>query len=256
MADAKEFGWRAWRDDAAAAVHFLTRLPRFGFRHGAFSLDRGARVLPLAGAAIGGAIGSCYWLLRVANIPAWGAASMALAAGAMLTGGLHEDGLADTADGFGGGATRARKLEIMDDSRIGTYGVLALVFVIGLKIGVLSGLSGSGGWIALVAAHAIARTALPCVALGLPCARADGLAASAGRPSVANTAVAGLFGVVIAALTLPVVVAAIVIAVTGALVLAMRFLTQRQIGGYTGDVLGATEQLAEAIVLLVVATLH
>ncbi len=254
--EAKDFGWRAWCDDAAAAVHFLTRLPPFGSRHGAFSLDSGARILPWAGAAIGVVIGSCYWLLRVANVPAWGAASIALAAGAMLTGGLHEDGLADTADGFGGGATRARKLEIMDDSRIGTYGVLALVFVVALKIGVLSGLSGIDGWKTLIAVHAIARTALPFVALGLPYARPGGLAASAGRPSVENTAIAGLFGVVIAALTLPFVVAAVVVAATGVLVLAMRFLAQRQIGGYTGDVLGATEQLAEATVLLVAATLH
>jgi len=254
--DAKDFGWRAWYADLAAATQFLTRLPRLGRQDRAFELSRGARVLPLVGAAIGAAIGAGYWLFLVLHVPSFAAAAFALAVGAVLTGGLHEDGLADTADGFGGGQTVSRKLEIMDDSRIGAYGVLALIFVTAIKIGCLGTLPGPRGLMALITAHALARTALPFVAYVLPNAKSTGLAVSAGRPSAATLAIAGILGVAIVASVLPIAIALASIAVIAALALAVLYMARRQIGGYTGDVLGAAEQLGEALILLIAAAWH
>ena len=111
------------------------------------------------------------------------AAVLAVGAGALVTGALHEDGLADMADGFGGGNTPERKLAIMRDSRIGAYGVIVLVVVLAAKVGAISDL-GSTGLVAaaLVAAAAASRAAMPAVMLWLEPARTDGLAVDAGRP--------------------------------------------------------------------------
>ena len=249
-----EFGWRAWHDDVIGAVQFLTRLP--GIAHGrAFEMRRAGRVLPLVGGAIGGVIGACCWLLYALHVPTLAAAALALALGALFTGGLHEDGLADTADGFGGGRTQAQKLEIMKDSRIGSYGVLALVFVSAIKITCLSTLPGGHGMAALIVAHALARAALPFAAFALPYAKATGLAVSVGQPTVASLVVAGLLGIAIAITALPLITALACLGAVGVVTIVMRIVAQRQIGGYTGDVLGAIEQLGETAVLLVVSAL-
>src|SRR4029077_501094 len=101
---------------------------------------------------------AAYWLAHAAGLPSLSAAALALAATLLVTGALHEDGLADVADGFGGGATRERKLEIMDDSRIGTFGVCALILSFMLRVAALTNL-GDPGLVAavLVAAHAAGR---------------------------------------------------------------------------------------------------
>ena len=109
------------------------------------------------------------------------AAVLAVGAGALATGALHEDGLADMADGFGGGSTRERKLAIMRDSRIGVYGVIVLVVVLAAKVGAIADLEGTGLVIAaMVAAAGVSRAAMPAVMLWLDPARAEGLAADAG----------------------------------------------------------------------------
>ncbi len=249
-----EFGWRAWRDDVVGAVQFLTRLP--GMPHGsAFEMRRAGRMLPLAGAGIGGLIGGCYWLLQALHVPALAAAALALALGALLTGGLHEDGLADTADGFGGGRTPTQKLEIMKDSRIGSYGVLALVFVSAIKIGCLATLPGWQGMAALIVAHALARAALPFAAFALPYAKTSGLAVSVGQPTATTLALAGFLAFAVALAVLPPVSALACLGAMAALTLLMRSAARRQIGGYSGDVLGAIEQLGETAILLVVSAL-
>src|SRR5258708_11230127 len=119
-----------WLADVSTAVAFLTRLP---MPHPTGPLPanfvRAHRMFPLVGAAIGGAVGLVCLGLRAIGVPDLAAAALALGASAILTGGLHEDGLADVADGFGGGGDAAAKLEIMRDSRLGTY--CAVVLMVG-----------------------------------------------------------------------------------------------------------------------------
>ena len=173
----------------------------------------------------------------------------------MATGALHEDGLADVADGFGGGASRARKLEIMRDSRIGTYGVCALVLSFMLRVGVLASL-GRPVLVAtvLIAAHAGARAPMSAFMRFVPPARADGMSAQAGEPPRASAVAAGVLGIAVLVVCLGLaagLVAALLVACGFA---AMASICRRQIGGQTGDVLGALEQLGEVIVLLVAAS--
>ncbi len=179
-------------------------------------------------------------------------ALVALGVQIALTGAMHEDGLADTADGFWGGWTRARRLEIMKDSHIGTYGVLALILSLGARWAALWMLFHVGaGWAlaALISAGALSRAALPALMLALPHARSTGLSHDVGRP---GWPVVGL-GAALA------VVAALILlgwsafgAVFWALVaiLAVGWIAQAKVRGQTGDILGAAQQVTEIAVLL------
>jgi len=246
-----------WLDDLRTAVAFLTRLP---MPHPSGPMPqnfaRAHRLFPVVGAAIGGAVGLCCLGLRAIGLPDLAAAALALGAGALLTGALHEDGLADVADGFGGGRDPAGKLEIMRDSRLGTYGALMLLVVFVAKVAALAVLPGAFVVYGLIAAHALARGVLPLMSMNMAYARKDGLAANAGRPDFATSATAGALALVIAWLVLPwreAFGAALAVAACAA---GMAWLAQRQIGGQTGDVLGGAEQLGEtAILLLLAATL-
>ena len=128
-----------WLDDLRTAVAFLTRLP-MPHPQGASpeNFVRAHRLFPVVGAAIGGAVGLFCLALRAIGLPDLAAAALALGAGALLTGALHEDGLADVADGFGGGRDPAAKLEIMRDSRLGTYGALMLLVIFVAKVSALA----------------------------------------------------------------------------------------------------------------------
>lgn len=246
-----------WREDLLGALTFLTRLPlgRLGIAAPApQSLASAAWAFPVAGIVIG-VIGAVAYAIAIGlGLPALAAAIIAVAATALATGGLHEDGLADTVDGFGGGADRDEKLAIMRDSRTGVYGVLALVFSVALRVAALAQIA--GGWRvlgALVAAHALARGFLPLAMRFLDPARGDGLGAGAGRPEARACLWACGIGVVVALLCLGIrhglaasLVAAVVMAAAG-------WFAQRQIGGQTGDVLGALEQGGEVSALLAVA---
>jgi adenosylcobinamide-GDP ribazoletransferase len=241
-----------WLDDLLAATAFLTRVP-VPRRDTRASLARAYRAFPLVGVGIGATIGGLYLLTLQIGLPTIAAAALALGAGAWLTGALHEDGLADVADGFGGGRDKAAKLDVMRDSRLGTYGSLALLTSFVAKTGALSALPRSEVLVAMIATYALARAPLAVLAATMPYARTEGLAASAGRPDawVASTACA--IAVVIALVALPAVAAvkAVIVASAGAAGLAA--LAQRQIGGQTGDVLGAVEQICEVAVLLTLA---
>ena len=241
-----------WLDDLVAAAAFLTRVP-VPHRASPPNLARAYRAFPPLGAAIGAAVGAVYLLLLWIGLPTIGAAVLALGAGALLTGALHEDGLADLADGFGGGGDKAAKLDVMRDSRLGTYGSLALMTSFVAKIGALSTLPRSEVIVAMIATHALARAPLAVLAAAMPYARADGLAASAGRPDSLIALTACVVATVIALVALPAataVTAAFVAAVTAA---SLAVLAQQQIGGQTGDVLGAVEQVCEVAVLLTLA---
>jgi adenosylcobinamide-GDP ribazoletransferase len=240
--------------DLAVAIAFFTRLPLrpAGPVDGA-AVARASWCAPLVGALIGALAGLAYWAAWRLNLPPFVCAALAVGAGMLLTGGLHEDGLADTADGLGG-ETRERALDIMRDGRIGAYGTCALVICLVLRIGALADLPRAAlvAW-ALVGAHAAARTVLPAFMRLVPPARADGLSASAGAPSRERAAVAAAIGIALLwmALGFRNALIALVLVLIGALVIA--WLARRKFGGQTGDVLGAVEQVSETLVLLVTA---
>ncbi len=240
-----------WLDDVLAAAGFLTRVP-VPYRNAPPDLARAYRAFPLVGAAIGAAVGALDLVLLRIGLPAIAAAALALGAGALLTGALHEDGLADVADGFGGGSDKAVKLEVMRDSRLGTYGVLTLLTAFVAKAAALSALARTDVILAMIVTHALARAPLAVLAATMPYAR-EGLAASAGRPDSRVALIACVVAAVIALLALPAgsaMMAAIVAAAAAACVAA---LAQRQIGGQTGDVLGAAEQVCEVAILVMLA---
>jgi len=243
-----------WLDDLRTAVVFLTRLP-IPHSEGASPehLVRAYRMFPLVGAGIGAAVGLFCLALRAVGLPDLAAAALALGASALLTGALHEDGLADVADGFGGGRDAAAKLEIMRDSRLGTYGALVLMVSFAAKFSALAALPDRYLVQSLIVAHALARGVLPFMAMNLAYARKDGLAAIAGRPDSATATTAGTLALLIALIALPWRDALGAAVVAAACAIGMGWLARRQIGGLTGDVLGGAEQLVETAILLLLA---
>ena len=253
--------WAPWLKDRLGelktSVAFLTRLPLPrtlppGPDIAPAALAQASWAFPLAGLAVGAIAALVYALADRLAIPAWPAAALAVAITLAVTGCLHEDGLADTADGFGGGKTAERKLDIMRDSRIGPYGACALALSILLRTGAVASLADTGLlFAALIAAHAGARAVLPAVMFFVPPARSDGLSFTAGRPPAAGAAIGAVLGFVILAFCLgpwPAIEAAIALAIVTAL---LARLSRTQIGGQTGDVLGAIEQAGEIVILLV-----
>ena len=244
-----------WWGEFCRAASFLTRLPLpVPPVRAAAPLAEAGWAFPLVGIVVGLLSGIAYGVAVYLHLPPLAAALIALGLGVRLTGGLHEDGLADTADGLGGGSDPAEKLAIMRDSRIGTFGVLALIFSVGLRATAIAGIAATGPVIAaLIAAHAVARGLLPLVPRALEPARKDGLGAAAGTPSAAVAWSAAGLGAVIALFALD-FLPGLVALIAAALVMSARaVLAQRQLGGYTGDVLGAVEQGGETVVLLVAA---
>jgi adenosylcobinamide-GDP ribazoletransferase len=238
----------AWR------VLTLVRIPESSQPIAADWLARSLKYFPAVGICIG-IISAAVWLLadRV-----WGdtmAALLAVAAGALMSGALHEDGLADTADAFGGGATAEKRLAIMKDSRIGTYGALTLGFGCLLRIVALAAVPPWAGATALVACHALAR-ATPAVVMSRLSYSGDTAAMKATyAESPLRTDEWRLLAIVAVVALLPLVLVSAKAALTGLLlgalfaaVLAMR--SRKLIGGYTGDVLGAVEQMFEIGFLL------
>ncbi len=249
--------------EALACLRFYTRLPLPAFAveasHPPEPFGRALRWAPLAGLVVGLSGAAALGTAGALGLPPLVGAGLAVAATVLAGGGLHEDGLADVADGFGGGATRARKLEIMRDSRLGTYGALAVGLSLLLRAACLSGLVERGGpglaAAALLAAASSSRGfGLMPLAL-LSTARPDGLAHGVGRlpPDVFPVACALAAA---AGLLLPALGGAGVARPLLALGLAalaaggMTRLARRQIGGATGDVAGACQQLCEIALLV------
>lgn len=238
------------------AVIFLTRLPLSG----STPIDRGdvSRALwsaPAVGGVVGALGATIYVLLGLLHLPALPAATLAIATTVGVTGCLHEDGLADVADGFGGGATRERKLEIMRDSRIGTYGVCALMLSFLLRVSALASLHDPAlVFAALIAAHAAARAGLPVFMRWVPLARADGISANAGAPPMGSVSAAVALGVAALGSCLGMATGLVTLVALACVHGSMAWLCRRQIQGQTGDVLGAVEQIGEIAVLLIAAT--
>jgi adenosylcobinamide-GDP ribazoletransferase len=243
-----------WIRDVGLATTLLTRIP---IPHPADAtpseLARAQRAFPLIGAIIGFVAGLVDRSLLAIGVPSLAAAALTLGAGAALTGALHEDGLADVGDGFGGGRDRTTKLVIMRDSRIGTYGVIILLVGFSARLSALSSLPAGRVIPALVVAHTLGRSVIPVLAANMPFARDDGLGRSAGRPERSSVIIALVLAVAIALLCLPLKAALMAMAYTLVAASAMAALAWRQIGGVTGDVFGATEQVVEAVVLFALA---
>jgi adenosylcobinamide-GDP ribazoletransferase len=246
----------------ARACVFLTRLPvRWpkaapGEPDGMAALARALRCAPLVGALVGAAGAAVLALAGVLGLPPLAAAGLALATTFAITGGLHEDGLADVADGFGGGQDAARKLSIMRDSYVGSYGVTAIGMSLLLRAAALAALAAvPGGPLAMIGAHALARAAMLPVMRGLPPARADGLGHGAGRPTRGAVGTALGLGAVGALLTLGPLAGLVALLIGALLTGVVARLAVRQVRGYTGDILGAVEQTVETAVLLTAASL-
>jgi adenosylcobinamide-GDP ribazoletransferase len=241
-------------EELKSAAIFLTQLPSRivgldtsrvpDFKHG-------ARVFPVVGALVGVGGGIVLVVASRIGIPPMLSAGLATAAIVLATGGLHEDGLADTADSFGG-ATTEKKLAIMDDSRVGTYGATALVFSILLRVVALGSIAAAVGPVraalVLIAAEAVSRAALVRLWHELPAVRMGGLADDTGPPDqnamLVALAIAAVVGVV---MTLPAVglwATILAGAVAVGATYAMIRLTARTLGGRTGDSLGACQQIA------------
>jgi adenosylcobinamide-GDP ribazoletransferase len=249
--------------DLLACLRFYTRLPLplhpgESDPHALPDFSRAAVLVPIAGALIG-LIGALVLAiaanLGLAPLPA---ATIAIGALVFITGAMHEDGLADLCDGFGGGADRESKLQIMKDSRLGTYGVAALVLSQLMRIGTLAGLIAIDVRLAaavIVAVAALSRTAglLPLVLL--PPARTLGAGFAAVRPSVETLGFAAVLALLcacvplLAGASLPRVIAACLVATLAAY--GISALARGQISGQTGDVAGAAQQAAEIAMLLV-----
>jgi adenosylcobinamide-GDP ribazoletransferase len=239
--------------DIADALRFFTRLG-VGAPEPSAALDVGrmAWAAPIAGVFVG-LVGSLVLALAaLLGLPLTLRAGLTTAALVALTGALHEDGLADVADGFGAGATRARKLEIMRDSRVGAYGAIAIALALILRVAALTAALDGGFWrasLSLMLVAALSRAgALTPLAL-LPPARADGAGAAAGRLDPSALAAAWGSALVIAlalglaSLGLAHGLLATLASAAGALFMVV--LARRAIGGQTGDVAGAAQQFGE-----------
>jgi adenosylcobinamide-GDP ribazoletransferase len=243
--------------DVQTSVLFSTRLPlgRAAMVEGA-ALARASWAWPLAGALVGAIGAAVYWATATAGVPALAAAGLAVGATLLATGCLHEDGLADTADGFGGGTSRERKLVIMTDSRIGSYGACALMLSLLLRIAAIASLGDPLLVVpALIAAHVAARSSMPLLMRLVPPARHDGLSADAGRPPLTSVIVAAMLGAAALEFGLGIVPGLIAVGLIACALGIMAWLCRRQIGGQTGDVLGALEQVSEILILLVASAL-
>ncbi|GBR16526.1 adenosylcobinamide-GDP ribazoletransferase [Gluconobacter frateurii] len=243
--------WRIIREDIACGAGLLTRLPLgwLRVRGQAWSLPRSVWCWPLVGAFTGVLAGTVFLILRALHVPATIAAVWSIGIQVLLTGGLHEDGLADMADGCGGGSTLERRLEIMRDSRIGSYGALALGICLLIRVTALAALPVMLVLPALALAGALSRAMLPLLPFTLRPARENGLA----RQLIGLTrdqvlgCLFSAFCVALLCVSSHVALLACLLALCVACVL--RATAKRLLNGYTGDVLGATASITDCVVL-------
>jgi len=230
-----------------AAIGYFTRLPVPGWvGYSADGLARAARYLPAIGLLVGGVGALVFWLaLHVWPQPV--ATVLAMVATIALTGAFHEDGLSDTADGLGGGWDKAKILAIMKDSRVGSYGVIAIVLALLGKFAPLSSLPAEQVVAALIAGHAVSRFCAVSLMATMDYARDD--EASKARPVATRLSVRALvFALVFAALPLVLLAPEQILPAAALAGLASFWLAakcRRWLGGYTGDCLGAVQQVAE-----------
>jgi adenosylcobinamide-GDP ribazoletransferase len=257
-------GWETVSADIVRAVRFYSRLPIPALPsetdpHVVPDFRILPRVLPLA-AVVVAAPPACLFATALAlGLGPWVSASLAVAGLTLVTGALHEDGLADTADGFGGGATPERRLAIMRDSLIGSFGASALILAFALRIGSLAALAErlppSGAALVVVIVAALSRTAGLIPLALLPPARLDGAARAVGRPTRGSLWAAAALAAAVALLLgqvaqLPLSGLALMLLLSALAGYLLMRLARRLIGGQTGDVAGAAQQVAEILALV------
>jgi adenosylcobinamide-GDP ribazoletransferase len=234
-----------------AAVRYFTRLPVPSWvGHSQTELEHAARYLPLVGVIVG-SLGALVNVAAAQALPMPLAILAGMAATLLVTGAFHEDGFADTVDGFGGGLDKGRVLDIMKDSRIGSFGAIGIAMMLLAKFNALTQIDALGGLralaFALVAAHAVSRFASTTLIFALDYVRQGESAKS--RPlvrplTVSELGLAAVFGLAPCAL-LGIPRVWIALGLSAAVTLAAAGYFVRRIGGYTGDCLGATQQVAE-----------
>jgi adenosylcobinamide-GDP ribazoletransferase len=231
---------------ARLAVSFLTIVPAGGTASGEAWLSRAAVWFPVVGAMVGAGAAGVVLLADVASLPAGVGAALAIVFAIVVTRGLHEDGLADTADGLGVHGTLERRLAAMKDSAVGAHGALAMACALLLAALSLAALDAEHAARALVVAHILSRAAMVAAAAALPNARA---AAGLGR-SLDVAPLTALVAVGVAAAAAVALSAAVALAAALAALLAALLVQRRAFGGRTGDTLGATGKLVEIAALV------
>ncbi|MEM9968048.1 MAG: adenosylcobinamide-GDP ribazoletransferase [Pseudomonadota bacterium] len=243
--------------DIGRALSLLTRLPlpkAWMIGDDKRSPAEAAWAYPIVGALVGGVGALTITFVLAIGLPSAVAALCAVGAMIIITGALHEDGLADCADGFWGGWDKERRLAIMKDSQIGTYGVLSLVLCIGLRVSLIATLIEHEGYaVAMIATAMMSRAAMVGIMHALPHARQTGLSATTGRParSVTGAALLIFFTVHLLVGPAPVIVSLGTVALT---LLCLGALARAKVSGQTGDVLGATQQVVEVVLLSLYVT--
>ncbi|WP_236773068.1 adenosylcobinamide-GDP ribazoletransferase [Agrobacterium tumefaciens] len=250
--------------DVMHSLAFLSRLPvpsRFFDNTDGVSMRRTARAFPAAGLLI--ALPAAFLVVIFAGFDASPQLTGWLAIGltALMTGALHEDGLADMTDGFGSGKDRARTLEIMKDSRIGSYGTIAMVLSFALRATALASLletlPGKTAAACLIAALVLSRALMVWHWQALPAAKTSGIAANAGQPGESERNIALVTGLLIFLLftlhALPLVAIAFVLAAAFLAAVLFGRLCDRKIGGHTGDTIGTCQQITEIVTLVALA---
>ena len=242
----------SWFQEIAVAGAFLTRLPfRIASPVKVSDLGSAVHMFPVIGLIAGSLGAAAFWIAAQIGLNSIASGGIGLAAVVWITGALHEDGLADFFDGISA-CDRDRRLEIMRDSSVGAFGVLALIFSIVFKVSILAELlRDDTAFSALIAAVAISRGMMPLLMYFMKPARADGLGIEAGRPSGKAVGMAVIISGLISGILFDGWSAILILFSAAIAVMGLGLLAQRRLGGYTGDVLGAAQQFAEIAVLLV-----
>ncbi|WP_425523305.1 adenosylcobinamide-GDP ribazoletransferase [Microvirga terrestris] len=255
--------WQAAAVDLAHCIRFFSRLPVPALpweqdAHAPPSFPRLLRMIPVAGLVLGLLPAAVLGLALMLDLGPWLAATLSAAAMVLTTGALHEDGLADTADSIGG-TTREKRLEIMRDSRIGSFGASALFLSLALRIGALAALASriDGGAVvaAILVTASLSRTSGLMPLVFLPPARLDGMSQAVGQPAQKTFWQAAGIAVALAVLLgalgdLPATGIVLMLALSGLSGLAVTGFAKRHLGGQTGDIAGAAQQVAEIAALI------
>ena len=243
-----------WYEDIKIASHFLLRIPLpFSGTDWSKGLGTAIRAFPVVGAFIG-AIGAIIMLLLTNTaLSPLNCGFLVIGAQILITGALHEDGLADFTDGLGGGKNREERLRIMRDSFVGTFGILILICSVGLRVTALASLIEKEFVAALLAAGIFSRALIPIVMSILNPAQNNGLGASAQKPEISATVTACAIGIISIFFFLNFNQAITACILCLILLTILMFVAHSRLGGYTGDVLGASQQVTETAILISVA---
>lgn len=234
------------------ALSFFTRIPIGKQEFGSLTLAQAVAAFPIVGAVIGLLDGGFYLAMLALGLPHNISAWLTIGFHLLLTGALHEDGMADTADGLASGRDRSQKLAIMRDSRIGSYGVLALITIISLRANIIAGFTGNFTTLLIfITTAASSRAFLAFLMYNLQYARDSGLAVRAGKPSFSDTLIAIALGIAALLLTDEILATLIAIFTITIIYITIKYITSKNFGGITGDTLGASQQISEVALLLV-----